>query len=518
MIISMKVSSSAAGHWLGMYISLSHALGACAVSNDTCCQALERAGSAVVLNPSDERYRNRTSSYWSVSAQLSPDCIVQPRSTQDVSETLKTLFEGASCAQEQVAVRSGGHTTWAGSNNINGGITVDLGLMNMTTLNPDTKVASIQPGARWNQVYTTLDPQGLTVAGGRAGTVGVAGFLTGGGNSFYTAQQGFACDNVKNFEVVLASGDVINANADENSDLFQVLKGGSGTNFGIVTRFDVQAFEAGNLWGGTMAYPKSVGQEFIEAYHSWTDNVNNYPEGSSIIFWSYLPAMEDVVILTAYEDTAGNVAPPGFDQFLSIPNATSSTMRIASHKELTDELEQAAGYHDVWFTLTFKNDVRIYQKIVELHEQFVNEWKSETSDADFITQCMFQSIATSFSKHSVAKGGNVLGLDKETDNVVMLLYNIAVKTTELETLARKKLRASGELMKEYAASLDGLVNWTYLNYADGYQDPLASYGAENVAKIRAAASKYDPKQSFQTRVPGGFKISKVSEAAIKTEL
>ena len=138
--------------------------------------------------------------------------------------------------------------------------------------------------------------------------------------------------------------DVISANANENEDLFQVLKGGSGSNFGIVTRFDVQAFTANNMWGGIMVYPKSVGQQHIETYHAWTENVNNYPEGSSIIFWSYLPDMKDIVILAAYEDTAGNEAPSGFDMTMAIPDALASTMRIASHKELTDELEQATGY------------------------------------------------------------------------------------------------------------------------------------------------------------------------------
>ncbi len=123
-----------------------------------------------------------------------------------------------------------------------------------------------------------------------------------------------------------------------------MLKGSPGTNFGIITRFDVQAFEAGDLWGGTVIYEKSVGQHHIEAYHAWTNNVNNYPEGSSIIFWSYLPTMKDIVILAAYEDTAGNVAPSGFDRIMAIPGAKASTMRIASHKELTDELEQPAGY------------------------------------------------------------------------------------------------------------------------------------------------------------------------------
>ncbi|KAF3044621.1 hypothetical protein E8E12_005184 [Didymella heteroderae] len=193
-------------------------------------------------------------------------------------------------------------------------------------------------------------------------------------------------------------------------------------------------------------------------------------------------------------------------------------MRIASHKELMDELEQATGYRDVWFTLTFKNDVHIYEKTIELHEQLVNHRKAETSDTDFITQCMFQSITTSFSSHSIANGGKIFGLDKEADNIVMLLYNIAVKSPELEVLARKRLRASGDVIKKYAAKLGGLVDWTYLNYADGDQDPLGSYSVENVAKMRAAARKYDLRQVFQTRFPGGFKISNVADDGIKTEL
>lgn len=50
------------------------------------------------------------------------------------------------------------------------------------------------------------------------------------------------------------------------------------------------------------------------------------------------------------------------------------------------------------------------------------------------------------------------------------------------------------------------------------KDPLGSYGPDSVAKIRAAAAKYDSKRVFQTRVPGGFKISRVREATRKTEL
>jgi len=133
-----------------------------------------------VLYPGDEQYEDRTSSYWSVSAQLTPYCVVQPLSTEDVSKAITTLVVDAACKGTKFAIRSGGHTTWSGSNNIEDGVTIDLGLMNTTTLDLDTHIASIHPGSRWGQVYGALDPLGFTVAGGRAASVGVAGFLTGG--------------------------------------------------------------------------------------------------------------------------------------------------------------------------------------------------------------------------------------------------------------------------------------------------------------------------------------------------
>jgi hypothetical protein len=72
--------------------------------------------------------------------------------------------------------------------------------------------------------------------------------------------------------------------------------------------------------------------------------------------------------------------------------------------------------------------------------------------------------------------------------------------------------AGAELIKridDYAKSIGADNPYLYLDYADRTQDPLKSYGAENVKKMKAAAKKYDPFGVFQTLVPGGFKISKV---------
>jgi hypothetical protein len=64
-------------------------------------------------------------------------------------------------------------------------------------------------------------------------------------------------------------------------------------------------------------------------------------------------------------------------------------------------------------------------------------------------------------------------------------------------------------VEQYARQVDGLVPYVALNYADASQDPLASYGRENVEFLRAVAAKYDPTGFFQSRVPGGFKVARV---------
>ncbi|GJC90137.1 hypothetical protein ColLi_12975 [Colletotrichum liriopes] len=57
---------------------------------DSCCNTLEAVG-LKVLRPNTEAYETRDASYFSVSAQLSPYCIVQPNSTTEVALAVTTL-------------------------------------------------------------------------------------------------------------------------------------------------------------------------------------------------------------------------------------------------------------------------------------------------------------------------------------------------------------------------------------------------------------------------------------------
>lgn len=68
-----------------------------------------------------------------------------------------------------------------------------------------------------------------------------------GGISYFSGFRGWACDNVENYEIVLANGKIVNASPSTNPDLFFALRGG-GNNFGIVTRMDLTTLPQGNMW------------------------------------------------------------------------------------------------------------------------------------------------------------------------------------------------------------------------------------------------------------------------------
>lgn len=164
-----------------------------------------------------------------------------------------------------------------------------------TRFDAASETASIGPGGCWREVYGELHKYGRIVAGGREGNVGVAGLILGGGNTFLTARRGFACDNVVEFEVVLADGSIVKANKDEHSDLYRALKGGS-INYGIVTDFKMTTVKCERVWGGMTFFAKDHIPAAIEAVHDFTANVTKYPDENLVTMFTYLPTFKDVVI------------------------------------------------------------------------------------------------------------------------------------------------------------------------------------------------------------------------------
>ncbi|KAG0069364.1 hypothetical protein BGZ93_008889 [Podila epicladia] len=92
----------------------------------------------------------------------------------------------------------------------------------------------LEPGVLWRDAYAAVDAKNRIVVGGAEPTVGaVGGYCLGGGHSPLSPLHGLCVDNVLQYKVVTADGEVKVANAYQNQDLSWALRGG-GPGFGVV--------------------------------------------------------------------------------------------------------------------------------------------------------------------------------------------------------------------------------------------------------------------------------------------
>jgi FAD/FMN-containing dehydrogenase len=126
---------------------------------------------------SNTRFPESSEQYFAAQQQdIAPVCVIQPESPEEVSQTLNILRE-----QECIfAIKSGGHSACTGASNIQDGVVVDLSKLNGIRVSHDESIVSVGTGSRWGKVYSTLEERGLLAVGGRAGSVGVGGFVLGG--------------------------------------------------------------------------------------------------------------------------------------------------------------------------------------------------------------------------------------------------------------------------------------------------------------------------------------------------
>ena len=145
------------------------------------CQTLAHTLPGKIVYYGSSAYNQSITSYWALQSRLSPLCIIEASDKEDVSCAVAklTALNIANDYNCPYAIRSGGHS-FPGSNNIQGGIVLDLSLLNSVSVSKDQTLTTVLPGVRWDEVYVILDSMGLAVSGGRDAGVGVGGLSLGG--------------------------------------------------------------------------------------------------------------------------------------------------------------------------------------------------------------------------------------------------------------------------------------------------------------------------------------------------
>lgn len=213
----------------------------------------------VAVEPGDFAYADVRATYMRGGA---PGIVLQPESPQQVADAVAFARRHPDLP---LSVRSGGHGISGRSTN-DGGIVIDLrGLNGIEVLDAERRLVRIGPGARWMQVAEALGEHGWALSSGDYGGVGVGGLATAGGIGFLAREHGLTIDRLRAVEIVLADGRVVRADAETNADLFWAVRGAGG-NVGIVTSFEFEVAEVGDIGWAQLAFQIDDPAEFLEGY------------------------------------------------------------------------------------------------------------------------------------------------------------------------------------------------------------------------------------------------------------
>ncbi|KAK1455762.1 FAD binding domain-containing protein, partial [Colletotrichum melonis] len=212
----------------------------CAISCETLATKLPNQVYLGATNGTD--YVASREGFWStIQGDVSPSCFFQPVSTTEVSVALKDIPN-------------------TGSSTIEGGLVIDLVRLNGITLSEDKVSAIVEPGNTWAYTYENLQKSGVTIPDGRM----------------------FGIE----FEVVVASSEIVNASTTPNLDLYWALRGG-GSNFGVVTKFKFNTFPQDKMWYAKLHYDAAENITANAAFADWgTIQSPKYLSNAAVLSWN----------------------------------------------------------------------------------------------------------------------------------------------------------------------------------------------------------------------------------------
>ncbi|PWY85810.1 FAD-binding domain-containing protein [Aspergillus sclerotioniger CBS 115572] len=444
------------------------------------CLELSTLVEGKVFTPKTSTYKESLSSYFSFQERsLKPACIVRPTSAQDVSTIIKALATAHRKSGDKFAVRSNGQALFAGAANIHDGVTIDLRAMHGIRISEDRSTVEIESGAAWRQVFKELDPQNLTVTGGRAGAIGTGGYLLGGGLSILGPAVGWACDTVLAYEVVLASGEIVTVTKDTHRDLFLALKGGS-NNFGVVTKFTMTTYPFHGLWGGFLVYPGDNIPGQLSAFSDFMAPGSFDAHADPILSFSwtseYRVLMGANVLLYAKPEER----PRSLRPFVDDVPALFSTLRTMSMLDFDNEEDshQFPGMYTLYYTTTFAHSPTVYAPIISTFNKSI----------PLISSVPNMNWHLTLQPSPALKGtDNSLGLDPKDERLNVLMLIAFFPDPQHQHDVRQAAARVLDSIEEITKAAGVYRPFKYMGYADESQDVIGGYGKERKKNLQAAS-------------------------------
>lgn len=433
-----------------------------------------------VIRAADPEYDDARSVYNAMHDRR-PLAVVQCADSADVMAAIAVARESGL----ELAVRGGGHSV-PGFGTIDNGLVIDLSKINNVQVDPSKRVARVGGGATWGDVDHATYPFSLAAPGGVVSTTGVGGLTLGGGLGYLTRRVGYAIDSLLSADVVLADGRQVTASHYQNEDLFWALRGGGG-NFGVVTNFEFQLHEVGDIVGGPLFYELGDARAVLEGYREY---IAKAPEPLGCFFgWQIAPPLPFIP-----EDRVG-------DLFCVLVPCWSGPKEETDKviKPLRDFAEVKAEFFDVMpfpainslFDDTVPKGMHNYWKA-----DFIKELTNDAITAHIEHGKNTPHISSSMHLHPVNGAAQRVGADETAfghrdKNFAPVIVGIWDDPADNE--------ANIQWVKDYYAAIHphsggegGYVN--FMSEDDGYRSP-ANYGV-NYDRLATVKVAYDPDNVF----------------------
>jgi len=187
-----------------------------------------------------------------------PDLVVGALDERDVVEAVRHARE----QRMPIAVQGAGHGAY---HPIRHGLAITTKRIDHVRIDPVTQIATIGAGAHWGPVVAAAAEHGLAPITGSSPTVGVVGFLLGGGLGPLARSHGFGSDYLVGARVVTGIGELVDV--DERHELLWLLRGGKYVP-GVITEVRVRLVPLANLYAGALVFADV--EAALRGWLAWT--------------------------------------------------------------------------------------------------------------------------------------------------------------------------------------------------------------------------------------------------------
>ncbi|OBJ01903.1 oxidoreductase [Mycobacterium alsense] len=221
-------------------------------------------GGSVLLPANGAQFSAGKRVFNSLYDNSSPAAVIAVSSQSDVQKAVSF----ATANGLKISPRGGGHS-YIGASSAGGTMVLDLrGLPGGVNVDGAGN-ATVTPATTLYAVHQGLAGAGRAIPTATYPSVGIAGLALGGGVGADCRHAGLTCDALRSATVVLPSGDVVTASANDHPDLFWALRGGGGGNFGVTTSMTFATFATGDSDVVRLDFPPASAVQVLVGWQSW---------------------------------------------------------------------------------------------------------------------------------------------------------------------------------------------------------------------------------------------------------